>query len=75
MIWSSARWRRRSKAAVFKYIPENTSPEWRGLSMAGPGQFNQYGPGGVALRRAGNQNGLSTTVAFAIARDQCISRW
>ena len=35
----------------------------------------QNGPGGVAPRRGGNQNGLSTTVAFAITRDQCISRW
>ncbi len=35
----------------------------------------QNRPGGVALRRGGNQNGLSTTVALAIARDQCISRW
>ncbi len=36
--------------------------------------LHQYGPGGVALRRGGNQNGLSTTVALAITRDQCISR-
>ncbi len=36
--------------------------------------LHQYGPGGVALRRGGNQNGLSTTVALAIIRDQCISR-
>lgn len=34
----------------------------------------QYGPGGVAPRRDGNQNGLPTTVALAMTRDQCISR-